>query len=44
MTDHATGLDHGLTDYGDPDFSRYLRSSFAQSMGYSRKNLYKPDI
>jgi dihydroxy-acid dehydratase len=39
-----TGLDHGLTDYGDRDFSRYLRRSFAQSMGYSRAMLDRPVI
>ena len=26
------GLEHGLTNYGDRDFSLYLRRSFAQSM------------
>src|SRR6201987_4758123 len=44
MTDRTAGLDHGLTDYGDSDFSRYLRPSFAQSMGYSREMLGKPVI
>jgi dihydroxy-acid dehydratase len=44
MTDRTAGLDHGLTDYGDRDFSRYLRQSFAQSMGYSREMLGKPVI
>ena len=43
--DHpATGLNDGLTDYGDKDFSRYLRRSFAQSMGYSRAFLDKPVV
>src|SRR5271156_2868564 len=40
----TTGLNHGLTDYGDRDFSRYLRRSFAQSMGYSRALLDKPVV
>ncbi len=40
----AQGLDRGLTDYGDPDFSRYLRRTFAQSMGYSRELLSKPTV
>jgi dihydroxy-acid dehydratase len=44
MTDRTAGLDHGLTDYGDRDFSRYLRRSFAQSMGYSRDMLDKPVV
>ena len=44
MTERATGLNDGLTDYGDKDFSRYLRRSFAQSMGYSRAFLDKPVV
>ena len=44
MAQRKAGLDHGLTDYGDRDFSRYLRRSFAQSMGYSRTMLDKPVI
>ncbi len=44
MTEHAAGLNEGLTDYGDKDFSRYLRRSFAQSMGYSRAFLDKPVV
>jgi dihydroxy-acid dehydratase len=44
MTTSTAGLDHGLTDYGDRDFSHYLRRSFAQSMGYSRAMLDKPVV
>src|SRR5262245_43430114 len=48
MTDpkanHGVGLEHGLTNYGDRDFSLYLRRSFAQSMGYSRAMLGKPVV
>src|SRR5712675_1608831 len=44
MTEHLHGLKHGLTNYGDPDFSLYLRRSFAQSMGYSRGSLEKPVV
>ncbi|HUC51333.1 MAG TPA: dihydroxy-acid dehydratase [Xanthobacteraceae bacterium] len=44
MSEPVTGLSHGLTDYGDKDFSRYLRRSFAQSMGYSRAFLDKPVV
>jgi dihydroxy-acid dehydratase len=44
MSEPTAGLDHGLTNYGDRDFSRYLRRSFAQSMGYSRSLLDKPVI
>ncbi len=35
------GLGKGLTNYGDRDFSIYLRRSFASSMGYSREMLEK---
>ena len=38
------GLKNGLTNYGDHDFSLYLRRSFAQSMGYSRAMLDKPVV
>jgi dihydroxy-acid dehydratase len=38
------GLARGLTNYGDRDFSLYLRRSFASSMGYSRKTLAKPIV
>ena len=40
----ARGLNDGLTNYGDYDFSRYLRRSFALSMGYSRAMLDKPVV
>ena len=42
MTDH--GLDNGLTNYGDRDFARFLRRSFARSMGISRDMLDKPVV
>jgi dihydroxy-acid dehydratase len=38
------GLDDGLTNYGDRDFARYLRRSFAASMGYTRSTLDRPVI
>jgi dihydroxy-acid dehydratase len=44
MTDRIVGIANGLTNYGDRDFSLYLRRSFAQSMGYSRAMLAKPVI
>src|SRR5260370_32231739 len=44
MTERTHGLEHGLTNYGDRDFSLYLRRSFAQSMGYSRAALEKPVV
>src|SRR5262244_702252 len=44
VTEPTHGLEHGLTNYGDRDFSLYLRRSFAQSMGYSRAMLSKPVV
>ena len=44
MSKDPTGIAHGLTNYGDRDFSLYLRRSFAQSMGYSREFLQKPVV
>ena len=38
------GLAQGLTNYGDADFSLYLRRSFAKSMGYSSEMLSRPVI
>ena len=44
MNDRIQGIAHGLTNYGDRDFSLYLRRSFAKSMGYSRAMLEKPVV
>jgi len=44
MSDEAHGFDRGLTNYGDRDFARYLRRSFARSMGLSNELLNKPVI
>ena len=44
MPDRPSGLDNGLTNYGDRDFARYLRRSFAKSMGYTDKSLDKPIV
>ncbi len=44
MSEGTVGLAHGLTNYGDKDFSLYLRRSFAQSMGYSRAMLSRPVV
>ena len=43
MTD-PHGQARGLTNYGDADFSLYLRRSFATSMGYSREMLARPVV
>ena len=44
MPERVEGLVNGLTNYGDRDFSLYLRRSFAQSMGYSRAMLGRPVV
>ncbi len=44
MNDQPVGIANGLTNYGDRDFSLYLRRSFAKSMGYSREMLEKPVV
>jgi len=38
------GLARGLTNYGDPAFSLYLRRSFAKSMGFSGDMLARPVV
>ena len=43
-TNKAKGFARGLTNYGDRDFSLYLRRSFASSMGYSRQMLDRPIV
>src|SRR5260221_5318245 len=42
--DSKHGLARGLTNYGDPAFSLYLRRSFAKSMGYSGEMLARPVV
>lgn len=44
MTKDPHGLDRGLTNYGDPDFARFLRRSFARSMGISPRLLSQPIV
>ena len=44
MSREPHGLDRGLTNYGDRDFARFLRRSFARSMGLSRELLDKPVV
>ena len=38
------GIRRNLTNYGDPEFSAYLRRSFARSMGYSKDMLERPIV
>jgi dihydroxy-acid dehydratase len=44
MSKPPVGIANGLTNYGDRDFSLYLRRSFAKSMGYSNEMLAKPVV
>ena len=44
MSDGPKGLANGLTNYGDNDFSLYLRRSFASAMGYSREIMDQPVV
>ncbi len=44
MSEDVHGLDRGLTNYGDRDFARFLRRSFARSLGLSRELLSKPIV
>ena len=44
MSEISKGLANGLTNYGDPEFARYLRRSFAKSMGYTDESLDKPIV
>src|ERR1700745_4407524 len=38
------GLRKGLTDYGDPGFSLFLRKAFIKAMGYSDDALDRPIV
>ena len=44
MVTQRHGLARGLTNYGDMDFSLYLRRANAASMGYGKEMLSKPVI
>ena len=39
-----SGMDKGLTSYGDAGFSRFLRRAFIKGMGYSEDALSRPVI
>jgi dihydroxy-acid dehydratase len=43
-TETPRGLARGLTNYGDADFSLYLRRTFAKQAGYSQEMLTKPVV
>ena len=44
MSKKTSGLTGGATNYGDLGFSRYLRRSFAKSMGYTDAALDRPIV
>ena len=44
MDDQPKGYANRLTEYGDRDFSLYIRRTFASSMGFSNATLDKPII
>jgi len=44
MTDNLHGIARRTANYGDRDFSLYLRRSFMKSMGYSQAMLDKPVV
>jgi dihydroxy-acid dehydratase len=44
MTRSGSGFSGGLTDYGDREFSLYLRRAFAKSMGFSDAMLERPIV
>jgi len=44
MGNDGGGMRDGLTAYGDPGFSLFLRKSFAKAMGYSDADLARPVI
>ena len=44
MTEHPKGIARRTANYGDRDFSLYLRHSFMKSMGYSQAMLDRPVI
>ena len=44
MSDNNKGMRRGLTDYGDADFSLYLRKAFIKAMGFSEDALSRPVV
>jgi dihydroxy-acid dehydratase len=40
----AQGMRKGLTSYGDPEFSLFLRKAFIKAMGYSDEALSRPIV
>lgn len=44
MTKEKQGMHRNLTNYGDPEFSLYLRKAFIKAMGYTEDALNRPVI
>ena len=44
MTKKNSGMYKNLTNYGDSEFSIFLRKAFIKGMGYSEEMLNKPII
>ena len=44
MSKKIQGISKGLTSYGDEEFSKFIRRSFAKSMGYTNESLEKPIV
>ena len=44
MSDQPSGMKKGLTAYGDPGFSLFLRKAFLKAMGYSEAALDRPVV
>ena len=44
MKNKKKGLERNLSNYGDKEFSNFIRRSFAKSMGYSNRSLEKPIV
>jgi len=42
--DRESGINRNLTNYGDREFSRYMRRAFLSSAGYDREDLERPII
>ena len=39
-----TGINRNLTQYGDKDFSRFIRRAFLSSAGYDPEDLARPVV
>ena len=39
-----TGIHRGLTNYGDPEFSMFVRGALARGMGLTAEDLSRPVI